>query len=70
MSNNMKARIRWDKTDNTWVLELWDKTEWVFSKVWKVIVGDEAHTGDYVHDSILCEIAHLQYIGYKVEVKL
>lgn len=70
--NEKKANINWSTKDNRWVLRLWSDDEWVFSKSWGVRKdGENPISGeslDWVHDSVLCEIAHLQDLGYEVTV--
>lgn len=72
MANEKRACINWAEKERRWVLRLWIDEEWVFSKSWSVKSdGVDQLTGaplDWVHDSILCEIAHLQELGYKVSV--
>lgn len=66
------AWINWSKDENKWILRLWIDDEWQFSKSWGVEHkgNDETYGNpiDFVSDSILCEIAHLQEIGYDVKV--
>ena len=66
------AWINWSREKQAWVLRLWIDNEWAFSKSWRVMkIGEGELTGDsvdYVHDSIICEIAHLQDLGYEVKV--
>lgn len=66
------ANINWSAAERKWVLRLWTDGEWRFSKSWKVKGdGTDPVTGeslDWVHDSVLCEIAHLQDLGYEVVV--
>ena len=66
------ANINWSKMENRWVLRLADENGWKFSKAWGVRKeGEDSVTGeplDWVSDSILCEIAHLQDLGYQVTV--
>lgn len=64
----MKARVRWKAPDGIfcgmWFIELWDKEYgWVTSKYW--MVKDK----EWVHDSIICEIAHLTELGYEIEYR-
>lgn len=66
------ANINWSRKENKWILRLADGDKWLFSKSWGIKNdGIEQLTGepiDWVHDSILCEIAHLQDLGYQVTV--
>lgn len=66
------ANINWSREKKAWVLMLWDGEEWAFSKSWGVRSdGEDPISGnpiDWVHDSVLCEIAHLQELGYEVTV--
>jgi hypothetical protein len=73
MANAKKeAWINWSAKDKCWVLRLWIDEEWAFSKSWGVRSnGTDPITGasvDWVHDSIMCEIAQLQDLGYSVKV--
>ena len=67
-----KAWINWSSKEYKWILRLWINDKWTFSKSWGVrssgvdnLSGDSI---DWVHDSIICEIAHLQELGYDVSV--
>lgn len=66
------AWINWSRSENRWILRLWIDDEWAFSKSWGVRSdGEDPITGssiDWVHDSIVCEIANLQDLGYEVKV--
>ena len=72
MKKERKAWINWSKNDNAWILRLLIDDEWEFSKSWGVkSEGEDPITGtpyDWVHDGIVCEIAHLQDLGYEVKV--
>ena len=62
-----KARIYWD--GEKWVLELFIDDKWHFSKAWNVEQKKkECHSIDMINDSIICEIAYLQELGYDVRV--
>ena len=69
-----QANLNWSVAEKAWVLRLWDDKEenWQFSKSWGVqnegyndLYGEPI---EFVHDSVLCEIAHLQDLGYEVRV--
>ena len=64
----MKAWINYSRKDNRWVLRLWIDEEWTFSKAWCCKDEDENTGNAWVCDSVLCEIAHLQDMGYDVKV--
>lgn len=65
----LNAWINWSEKEQKWVLRLWLDDEWQFSKSWAV--RDTDHEGGaWVYDGILCEIAHLQDLGYSVKVTL
>ena len=67
-----RARVRWDKDDHKWVIELWDDNTqtWDFSIGCKV-KGENPKTGiAWVSDALLCEIAKLQDWGWEVIVKI
>lgn len=68
-----KALIEWESVNKNWVLYLWIDEEWDFSKSWSVehkeINAMSNASVDFVSDSILCEIAHLQSLDYTVEVR-
>lgn len=67
MKMKMKAWINWSEKEQRWILSLWIDNEWVFSKSWKV--KDEDYNGNgWVHETIICEIANLQNLGYDVKV--
>lgn len=72
MKEQKKAWVNWSTKDRKWVLRLWIDDEWKFSKSWGVkSEGTDPITGesvDLIHDSIICEIAHLQDLGYEVTV--
>lgn len=63
-TKEMFAMITWDTTEQKWSLELWIDGRWEFSKGWYT------KEKDWVHDSILLEIAKLQDLGYNVQVSL
>lgn len=67
-----KAWINWSSEQGAWVLRLWIDEEWQFSKSWHVKhEGEDEVCGDpidFVRDTIICEIAHLQELGYEVTV--
>lgn len=63
----MKALINWSEKEQRWILSLWIDNEWVFSKSWKTRDPDYNGNG-LVSDSIICEIANLQNLGYDVTV--
>ena len=66
------AWINWNRTECRWVLRLWIDGEWAFSKSWGTRRDKEdpisGESYEWVHDSIVCEIAHLQDLGYEVKV--
>lgn len=64
-----KAMITWNKPNNQWWLRLETKDGWEFSKAWNVKDQDDNGMA-WVHDSIICEIAQLQELGYSVQVIL
>lgn len=68
------AWINWSREKQAWVLRLWIDEQWAFSKSWEVMkIGEDELTGDsidYVRDSVICEIAHLQDLGYEVKVTI
>lgn len=72
MKEKKYAWINWSSADNKWVLRLMKADGWHFSKSWGVRSdGVDPITGekiDFVHDSIICEIAHLQDLGYEVKI--
>lgn len=72
MKEKRMAWINWSREENKWILRLLIDGEWSFSKSWGVRSdGYNSITGescDWVHDSIVCEIAHLQDLGYEVSV--
>ena len=71
MANKKQAWINWSREQEAWVLRLWIDDEWAFSKSWSVRNYGEDGDGtevDFVRDNILCEIAHLQDLGYEVKV--
>lgn len=72
MKETRSAWINWSEDEHKWVLRLWLDDEWAFSKSWKPIVVGHDEMWDEpveaVHDSIICEIAHLQQLGYEVKV--
>ena len=72
MKEKRMAMISWNDEENKWVLRLVIDGEWRVSKTWGVRSdGYDPVTGtssDWVHDSIICEIAHLQDLGYEVSV--
>ena len=64
-----KARLYWDGAK--WVLELFKDDSWHFSKAWNVEQKEkESYSIDIVNDSIVCEIANLQELGYDVRVSV
>ena len=65
----LRASVRYNHEEKTWECRLFRDGMWHFSKSWPVHEIDESGFG-YVHDSILVEIAHMQDIGYEVEVKV
>ena len=70
-----EALITWNEPEKKWELFLsHDNEEWQFSKSWGIIkMGEDELTGcsiDFVNDSIICEVAHLQYLGYSVKVSI
>lgn len=72
MKDERKAWINWSREEKKWILRLWMDDEWKFSKSWGVrSMGEDEITGtsiDLVNDGIICEIAHLQDLGYTVKV--
>ena len=72
MKEKRQALINWSEKESKWILRLWIENEWTFSRSWAVRRTDEdpitGATNDWVHDSIICEIAHLQDLGYEVKV--
>lgn len=62
------AWFNWSRKDSAWVERLWIDEEWTFSKSFKVRDIDQESDNGWVHDSIMCEIAHLQDLGYEVKV--
>lgn len=72
MTNKRKAKIIWDNNKVEWVLYLWIDDDWKFSKAWDVEhKGEDELDGtpiDFVSDSLICEIAHLQALDYTVSV--
>lgn len=67
-----EALVSWNQKEHMWELLLRTKGEddWTWSKGWKVKDEDFRSGYAWVFDSILCEIAHLQDMGWKVTVKL
>ena len=67
-----QAWINWSEETETWVLRLWIDEKWQFSKSWGVRHDKEdpitGNPNDWVHDSIICEIARMQDLGYSVKV--
>lgn len=62
------AWLNWEREKKDWVLRLWKDDAWEFSKSWSV-KDEDVFTGySWVCDSILCEISHLQELGYTVQV--
>ena len=71
MKTERKAWINWSREEQKWILRLWIDEEWEFSKSWSVRSDGEDMNGnsiDWVHDGIVCEIAHLQNLDYEVRV--
>lgn len=71
MTKKKQAWLNWSREQEAWVLRLWIDEEWTFSKSWSVRNYGEDEEGteiDFVRDSVLCEIAHLQDLGYEVKV--
>lgn len=73
MAKETKAAwLNWSEVESRWVLRLWIDNEWAFSKSWGVRHdGEDPVTGspnDWVHDSVICELAHLQDLGYEVKI--
>ena len=68
-----KAKIEWDNAESKWILWLWIDGKWAFSKSWGVNSEPVENNPlirqiDWVSDSIVCEIAHLQDLDYEVSV--
>lgn len=72
MKEKKSAWINWSNQEHKWILRLWIDDEWAFSKSWSVFQVGYSEIYDEpieaIHDSILCEIAHLQDLGYNVKV--
>lgn len=71
-NKELDAWINWDRSKNQWTLRIWEDEEWKVSKAWEVrrerYLDRNGDTIDFVNDDILCEIARLQDMGYKVKV--
>lgn len=74
MAEKRAAQISWNNKERQWIMYLWQNGKWEFSTAWDVrSKGTNEITGapiDYVHDGILCHIADLQTLGYKVTVNV
>lgn len=68
MKKEMKAWINWSEAEKRWVLRLWIDNAWEFSKSWAIKDENENVGIGWVCETILCEIAHLQDLGYEVRV--
>ena len=74
MKSTKEARIIYYRNEEKWILRLWNEENsyWAFLKSWEIKKGDDdpitGDTMDYVNDDVLREIAHMQNLGYKVQV--
>ena len=62
----MKAQVKFNAERNWWEIQIFTAEGFELSKAYPAKVVSETNTT--VSDAILCEIAHLQDIGYEVTV--
>ena len=63
-----KAWLNYSSATEQWIVRLWIDDEWVTSKAFMTRNKDEDTGYAWVCDELICELAHLQDLGYSLKI--